>query len=166
RFRLLRLRGRLGADGEADAEAGAATRLVQYLHGPSVTLDDVPRNREPQPRALAVGLRREERGEYMRPDVLGNTGAGVRDVELDPAVVHRPAADRDGALSADGVPRVDHEVQQHLLELVRVRPDLRELGVQGDGHVDLVAPVVVGAERQRAADDLLDLHEPPGPVRV
>ena len=91
-------------------------------------LDDGVGDGQPEARALADLLRREERVEDLALGLLGHARPVVADLERDGValfVVPRP--DDQGAAAVRRHHRlfgVDHEVEQHLLDLVRVGEDL------------------------------------------
>ena len=53
---------------------------------------------------------------------------------------------------------VDDEVQQHLLELVRIGEDLRQAGGERVDDVDVRDALLVRAQRERLAHDVVEVH--------
>src|SRR5437588_12826857 len=66
--------------GQPDGEHGAAARAIGPAQLTAVLLDDLPRDREPESRAL--WLRREELLEEAVADIGRDAGAGVGDRDL------------------------------------------------------------------------------------
>src|SRR5256884_487995 len=60
---------------------------------------------------------------------------------LDQLVAQQQAGglDEHASPARHGITRIDHEVQEHLLELARVGVDGARLGVEGGGQLDVVA---------------------------
>ena len=93
-------------------------------------LHDRVRDGQPEPRALADLLRREERIEDFRLQLLRYPGTVVVDLEDDRLALQVvPAADDESAAAVRREHRllgVDDEIQQHLLNLVRIGEHLRQ----------------------------------------
>jgi hypothetical protein len=53
---------------------------------------------------------------------------------------------------------VDDQVEQHLLQLMAISQDLRQPGSKGVDDRDVRDTLLVGAERQCLANDLIDVH--------
>src|SRR5262245_31084025 len=120
------------ADRQFDEEGGAGRVLRLQSNASTMLLDDGVGNGQSQTGALAYFLRREERIEDFRLQVVGDSRAVVVDLELDrlvPGVV--PGADDDGSAAVvreHGLLGVDDQVEQHLLDLMAVGEDLRKSG--------------------------------------
>ena len=97
-------------------------------------LDDLVADREPEPRAFADGLRREEGIEDAADDVACDARAGVPDRDDGASVLHA-RLDRDRARPGDRLRRVRKEIQEHLVDLRSNAFDRRqpaECPVHGD----------------------------------
>ena len=122
-------------------------------------------HRQAESGPLAHFLGGEERVEDLRLQVVGNAGAIVVDFEHDrflPRVVPRPHHER--AASVRGKHRlfgIHDQIQQHLLDLMAIGEDLRQPGGErlDDGHV--VDALLIGAEGERFAGDLIHVHHRP-----
>ena len=71
-----------------------------------------------------------------------------------------PGADDERAAAVGGEHRllgVDDEVEQDLLELVRVGEHLRQAGGKRGQHGDVRDALFVGAQRERLADDVIEI---------
>src|SRR5207244_12637569 len=109
---------------QRDRERGPAADTASHAHRATVTLHDTLRDPEPKARALP-GLRREERLEDLRQDVVGDALAGVAHLDLHgvaPEELRLGAGTtlrrhRDGAALGHRVSRIQQYVEQHLLEL-------------------------------------------------
>ena len=118
----LALRSRPTADRQANRERRALARGGADVDRAAALRDDAVDGREPEARARADGLRREERLEDAARVSLVHADARVGDLEHDvTAVVAR--RDRQRAAAGHRVARVDGEVQQHLADLARVGLD-------------------------------------------
>ena len=107
-------------------------------------------------------LGREERIEDLRLQILGDARAIVVDLENDRFLVgivpgaddeHAPSVRREHRLL-----RVDDEVEQHLLDLVAVGEHLRQAGGERIDDGDVRDALLVRAQRERFAHDLVDVH--------
>src|SRR5205809_7706060 len=84
--------------GQPDREHGAAARPVGPAQLAAGLLDDLARDREPEPRALRL------RGEELLAEAVADLGgdararAGHRDLD---AIAQRAAADREGAAARE-----------------------------------------------------------------
>ena len=124
-------------------------------------LHDRVSDRQPEARPLADILGREERIEDLRLHVFGHARPIVGDFEHDRVAIEVvPGADdeRAATVRADhGLFGVDDEVEQHLLDLMRIGERLGESGGKRlDGH-DVVDALLVRAQRQRFADHLVEI---------
>ena len=98
---------------------------------------------------MAHCLRREERFEHSAQHFAAHPLAGIDDAQRDVAtrwerdrLVSRfeagfCAADSDEATFGKSVSSVDHQVDQHLFDLVRVRVDLRQIRIQIQADLDV-----------------------------
>ena len=129
--------------GQEDAESRALARRRVDHHVPAVLVHDAVHHGQAHAAALADLLGRVEGLEHAvdharldaRPavahrqlderagELLAACGAGA-------LTARRPQAERDLALAAHGVARVDAQVEQHLLELHRVGLDRADDGVE------------------------------------
>ena len=116
-------------DRQLDVEGGAAPRLRLDGQAPAMFLDDRVRDGQPEARSFTDLLRREKRIENLRLHVLGHTRPVVVDLEDHRVAIGVvPGADdqRAAAVRAEHrLLRVDDQVQQHLLHLVRIGKHLR-----------------------------------------
>ena len=154
---------------QVDLDRGAFADLAVDLDVAARLLDQAVHHRQPQARALALGLGREEGLEGLVDDFLRHAAAGVahgqqhvlagRDLRVRGAVggVQRGVGDLDGepAGAVHGVAGVDRQVQDRVLELRRV--DLGGPQAARDHHLDVDllaqgAPHHVFHAGQQAAD--------------
>ncbi len=151
------------ADGGADAGRGVDPRLAAGLPGEAVD------HGQAQARALPDRLGGEERVERLGDHVRGHAGAGVADAQRDvgsgrqlallrrpPVQPHLPGLDRQPSAVRHGVARVDAQVEQRVLELVRIDQDGIRIGHADHRHGD--------GRSHRASDQLL--HAGDQPVHV
>ena len=112
------------SDRQLDVERRAAIRPRLETDAAAVLLHDRVGDRQAEPGALADFLRREERVEDLRLQIVGDSGAVVVDLEHDGFPIGVvPRADDEDAAAVRRQHRllgVDHQVQQHLLDLVAV----------------------------------------------
>ena len=124
-------------------------------------LDDRIRDGQPQAGSLPHLFRREKRIENPRLHVVGHARTVVVHFEHDRVavgVVPRAHDQRAAAVRADhGLFGIDDEIQQHLLNLVRVREHLRQAGRQRLEDVDVAQPLLVRAQRERFPHDLIEI---------
>ena len=124
--RLLRQRRlhRAVADRQRDEERRAGARLGLHRDAAAVLLDDRVGDGQAEARALADFLRREERIEDARLHVLRHARPVVVHFEDDGVAVEVVPAAQDERAAAVGREHrllgVDDQVEQHLLELVRI----------------------------------------------
>ena len=155
-------------DGERRAAAGRALRPDP----PAVLLDDAVADRQAEARALARLLRREERVEDAAQRLGAHAGAAVAERRRHGAVA-TPRADAQRALrrSSVGAHRllgVDDDVQEHLLDLVRVEHRLRQRRVELQLGLDVADAQVVVAQLQHALDERVEVRRlllRPAPAR-
>ena len=129
-------------------------------------LHDRVGDRESQARALADLLCREERIENPASDVDRHAGAVVADLERHGVLLGvMPGADDQRAAPVGGEHRlfgVDHQVEQHLLDLVRVGEDLGQARCERGHDVDIGQALFVRSERQRFGHHLVEVDHRPG----
>src|ERR1019366_3351859 len=150
-------------DGQANEERRShAHRRLEPEFPTMHVLDDGPREREPLPDAAADLLRREERVEDALSDGLGDPGPGVGDGD-DDALAVEPGSHADGALAVapvrsalDRVGGVRDEVEEHLLDVVRVARDEGQLAKLGLQLGELL--VFATGRRHRALDGAIQVH--------
>jgi hypothetical protein len=125
-------------------------------------LDDRVGDRQPQTRSLADFFRREKRIEDLRLDLLRNSRAVIVDFENDRLVFGVvPRTGDEDAAAVRGEHRllgVDDEVQQDLLELVRIGEDERQSRGERFVDGDVVQSLLVRTQRERLAHDLVHVH--------
>ncbi len=142
--------------GEVHGERRALPRRALDADVAAALFDDPVHGSQPQAGAAADRLGGEERLEQPGLHLLRHPAAGIRDRELDvrtrwqraaggtgAVAGHLRGGNRDAAAVGHGVAGVGHQVQQHLLDLRRVRADrLRrrgELEVELDAFLDEAA---------------------------
>jgi len=112
------------AHGQLHDEGRAALRVGVHLDASAVLLDDGVRHRQTETRTLTDVLRRKERIKDLGRGLGWQTGTVVTHLDghrvvID--VVPRPNHERAAAVSAEHcLFGVDHEVEQDLLDLVRI----------------------------------------------
>ena len=124
-------------------------------------LHDRVGDRQPEAGALADILRGEERIEDLRLHVFRHARPIVGDLEHDRVAIEVvPGADdeRAAAVRADhGLLGVDDQVEQHLLNLMRIGERLRQAGGERLDGRDVVDALLVRAQRQRFANHLIEV---------
>ena len=151
------------ADRQLDVERGAAPRLGLDGDAPAMLLDDRVRDGQTEARALPDLFRREKRIENLRLHVLGHTRAVVVDLEDHRVAIGVvPGADdqRAAAVRAEhGLLRVDDQVQQHLLDLVRIGKHFAGVPTASASRM-LMLLMRCSYERsaKRFAHDLVEVH--------
>src|SRR5262245_28173399 len=108
-----------GSEREPDAEFGAGAQLGAHLDPARVLFDDPERDREPEPGADADRLGGEERIEDPL-DVLGRDAVAVVAEAQQDAAALQLAVHADVTAVADRLARVDEEVEEQLLEALRL----------------------------------------------
>ena len=167
-WRRLRLTARARRDDrQLDQEARASLARVLRPDATLVLAHDAEGDREPEPRPRAGGLGGEERVE----DALEQVGRDARPrvLHLDPDHVARAERPHRQALlvalrALHRLLGVGDQVQEHLLELVRVRHRFGDLLVVVPHHVDSPHPELVAPELQRVVQHLIDRGR--GPLRL
>ena len=124
-------------------------------------LNDGVRDRQSESGALADVLRREEGIEDLVLDVRRHARPVIADLQHDRvlfAVMPRPQHQRAAPIGRQhGLLSVDHKVQQHLLNLMRVGEDRWQPRRQCRDDIDVGQALLVGTQRQRLADDLVQI---------
>ena len=133
------------ADRGPDTFIGIDPRMTTGLRNDSV------HRRQPETRAFAPGLAREERFERAIADLRRHADAGVADAEahVEPGrnardrafVLHdlpRRRVDRQRASSRHGVTSIDGKVENNLFDLTRVSHDHGQAGPESDDELDLL----------------------------
>jgi hypothetical protein len=130
-------------------------------------LDDAVHDREAEPGAVLARLGREERLEDALEHLAVHAAAVVAHAQLH--VVARGQigqrlgqplladGDRDAAAAGHGVARVDHQVQQHLLDLRGIDPRRARPGRRADVEVHVLAERT-GQDALGAAHGLAQIH--------
>src|SRR5438093_4396818 len=141
---------RRSLDRQRDQERRPTTNTAAYPHRPAVALHDALRYPEPEAGPFPW-LRREERLEDLGEQVVRDALAGVLHLDLDgvaPEDLRFGARaglrrDRDGPALRHRVRRVEQEVEEDLLELVRGCPDARQSRIELtlDLHPSLAEPL-------------------------
>src|SRR3954469_5560853 len=165
RWRASRRRGleRPAYRRQIDAERRAFTNGAVNPDESVALLDDAIHGGEPETRALAWRLRREERIEDARLNFRGHADTGVADEDVDVAAgLHWRSANgkrfrhvdhvgREAKLTAreHGVACVDGQVYQRVLELRRINANRIQLWLQLHDEVDIRA--------KRPAQELLQV---------
>src|SRR5947209_16925754 len=117
--------GRGTSDRQGHAEDRAAASAVPHLETPAVALGDPEADPEAEAGAL-LPLRREERLEDVREVLLRDAGPGIRHLHLHRVRTNEARGrvamglrrDRDDPALLHGLGRVEHEVEDDLLDLV------------------------------------------------
>ena len=121
---------------------------------------DAGRDRQPQPGSLAPRLGREERIED-RLQVLGRDArALIDDPDADHPAVRREGFQADVPIRLRGIARVEEQVHQHLLQLIRVGGQHRQVVLHGDVELDVARVQLPGQKLARAIDGVLQRHRP------
>ena len=120
-----------GADRQLDGERRAAAPAPDFTRDPAaVLLDDRVGDGQAEAGALADFLRREERIEDPRLHVLRHPRPVVVDLEDDRVALEIVPGAEDQRAAAVGAEHrllgVDDQVEQHLLDLVRIGEHLRQ----------------------------------------
>ena len=131
-------------------------------------LGDRVRHRQSQAGALADGLGREERIEDFRLHFLGHAGPVVVDLEDDGVavgIVPRPQDQGAAAVRVEhGLLGVHDQVEENLLDLVRIGEHRRQARGQRFENRDVGDALFVGAQGERLAHDLIEIDGRPGRV--
>src|SRR5579864_5408824 len=122
---------------QGHAESGAASLAAAQFDRPTVCLDDALRDPQTEAGALLV-FGRKERFEDMRQMLFGDALASVTNLdvyrvghqELGVGAMGDPSGDEDGATLRHGLLCVQHQVEQHLLDLVGRRDHVRQTRLQ------------------------------------
>ena len=123
-------------------------------------LDDAIADRKPEPGALPDRLRREERFEDPGPDLFGDPGSRVADLDLDSVPLGQTRGDLDRAgLALHGLLRVDQEIHQDLLELIGVAEDRGKIRLELLLQTNLVEPELMIREGGGVLDDPVHIRD-------
>jgi len=126
-----------------------------------VLLYDRVRDGEAEPRSFADLLRREEGVEDPRLRIDGNARPVVYDLnERDVVfvIVTGSNDERPAAIAIEhGLLRIDHEVEEYLLDLVCVGKNARQVRPKISGHGQRRHPIV-GAQRDCVADQPVEVN--------
>ena len=148
--------------GSLEPDGRALARPARDLQPPAVLLDVPLGDREAQPGPFLAGG--EERLAHRRQHVRWNAAAGVADLDDDlragvirtTGAVGHEGADPEPAARGHRVERVGDDLEDRLLELHRIDPDLRQ--ARRDGHLqvdvllaDAAGPPPAAARRSAAA---------------
>jgi hypothetical protein len=150
---LRELGDRLLDAGQEDPESRASADLALAPDVSSALLDDAVARREPEPGSLPALLRREERLEKPRLDLLGDPDARVADCHADVRTglsghvragkrlvqVGVGGLDRKDSAGRHRVAGVQDEIQDGLLDLPGVGLDLPEVGRLARLQLDVLA---------------------------
>ena len=107
-------------------------------------------------------LGREERREHVLQHMLGNAGPRIGDAQMHLAVEPRGHGDLArpvAGILGDGLRRVGHEVEHHLLQPVAVAEHLGQGAAQLARDRDVLELEIVGGERERAPDHVVEVDE-------
>ncbi len=151
RGRLRRVPG-LIRDGQQHGQGGAEPRLGVDSHGPVGLRDDPVHGGQPEAGSLALRLGGEERLEDPLDDLLRYPYPGVTDLEADVAAwrevgpvgcvcfVHVRVGGLQGQYPAalHGIPGVNRDVDQHLLDLAAVGQHRAEIRRQAGDQLDML----------------------------
>ena len=152
---------------QLDVERRPARRLRLQRDPPGVLLDDRVGDGQSEAGAFSDFLRREERIEHARLHVFRHARAIVVHLENHRVFLRVvPGADdqRSAAVGAEHrLFGVDDEIEQDLLNLVRVGEDAGQAGGERLEDVDVAQPLFVAAQRERLAHHLVEVdHRPRG----
>src|SRR3989449_9897475 len=137
------------------------TTLFRSLRpdAPFVLAHDAQGNGEPEPRARARGLGGEERVEDALEQIGGDAGARVFDLDPD-QVAGAAGANREALLvplrPLHRLLGVRDQVQEYLLQLVRIGHRLRGLLIVVPLYVDAAHPQLVAAQLEGVVEHLVD----------
>ena len=146
---------------QRNGEARSLPGLRLHPDAAAVFAGDPVADGEPEARPDALGLGREERVEDLAADLGRDPRAGVGDLESGLAFVGARTND-DGAWSIDRhecLLGVDQQIENHLLELGGVRPDLRLARVEVERDGDVQRREVIRPQGERAPRDVVHVHE-------
>src|SRR5262249_5587531 len=127
--RLVGVRQARSTPRQDERKDGAAARVLRYVDTAAMGLYNARAQRQADARAFADRLRREERFEYPFADLFRYAWAVVLHGHLDLAMVE-PGRDPDATRRAGYAQRlscVDDQVGQHLVDLVRIGGDHRQI---------------------------------------
>ena len=122
--------------------------------------DDAMADRQADAGADALRLGGEERLEHALRDLARDPGAVVRDLDPDGLGVVA-GGDPQPALAGSvlqGLLGIDEQVREHLVKLVGIAPDLRQVRRELPRHLDAGAAQAVGDDLERGIDGGVELH--------
>src|SRR5579871_1351326 len=167
RARILRMEllvRRLRRHGPPHRNLRTLFQRARNMNFAAVVADDAGHDGEAQPRPLAALLGGEEGVEH-RVEVLGRDAAPlILHVDLEKSTFWTSLAarrDRHPAALARGVAGVEQQVDQHLLELVRVGRHVRERGVEARDELEVAGVELPLQEGPGALDDGPQRHRAP-----
>ena len=150
---------------QGQRESGATLGPVLRRQGPAVRRDHAVADREADARADTDGLGGVEGLEDARHDLVRNAGPGV--VDLDHGDTRRtigPGDDGEAALplfTVHGLHCIDHQIDEHLHDLVAVGKDRRQVVAGIDGDRDAGRPRRIGDEILGRLQNGSDRGRPP-----
>ena len=155
---------RWGDRGELDHRATPLARLALELDRAAVLVDHAAAQGQSEARTFADRLGGEEGLEDFLLDVRGHARAAVHDLEPDAVPVWLvPRRHRDPAwrrVTPHGIVRVREQVDQHLMELVLIRPQHRKVGAEIENDLDAVGLELVREQLHGAAHHLVQPDAP------
>ena len=134
-------------------EGGAFSRFA-FNHQHALVLGyDAVDHGEPQARAFAAFLGGEKRFKYMPQDFRGNARTRIRDRQADAGAgvqsrmlfsqgfihLHVGSGQGQGAAGGHGIPGIDGQVHEHLLDLGKIRFDATQVRGQFGAHQNVLA---------------------------
>ena len=123
--------GRRGApEGKLDRDRRAPAGRTLEPDRAAVLQEDVAGDRQPQSRALARSLRREEGLEDVLQIRRRDAAPVVRDLKLDPVFGGPAAPNVDRAAGRDGVERIAEHDRKQGFEQVAIREDASAVGLR------------------------------------
>ena len=153
-------RGRVEPRGQQERESGADADPALDADLPPVIAQNAVADAEAEARPLPDVARREERVEHATDVVLGNAMTRIADRELDGrSFFDIPRADPEAArrASAHRLFRVQHEVEQRLLELASVGEDAGKVRLVLGVELDAAQAELVHPQGEHAADEIDDV---------
>src|SRR5581483_1440034 len=117
---------------EADGDSGAAVLLAVDVERAAMQLDETLAERQAEPGALiaAAELARNlgERHQRLPQLILGDTDAGIRDGNVEPAIGTDEGAQGDRPVARRELDGIGEQVDQDLLEILPVAVEQRQSG--------------------------------------
>src|SRR5436190_348329 len=124
---------RFSSQGELETELRARAKFALHLNSTTVFLNDAVADRETQASALAAGFRGEERIVNALQMLVRNALSCVGDLNAH-HVIFAGGCHRQRTAAFHRVARVEHEIQEDLLEFAGVPLDASEIGCEM--HID------------------------------